>query len=162
MEHPSAREAALALALALALAGSGALAGGQSISFENCRSGTITLLTRSPELTLMAVEHTGIHTGYRRKTFENNTNHCIGTMRIAAGERSGNGYCRNLDPDGDETYVEWRIDGDAATWAFIGGTGKWRGIRGGGEYRDLVAGPPIQEGTYQGCVRVTGQYTLPD
>ena len=151
-----------AAAMALALAGTGALADGRSISLMNCRSGTTTVLTHSPELTLMAIEHTGVHSGFRLKTFENNTNHCIGTMRISAGERQGNGFCRNVDPDGDETYVEWNIIDGEGTWSFIAGTGKWRGIRGGGESRSIVTGTPVRDGTYQGCVRITGEYTLPD
>ena len=150
----------IAAAVALALSSTGALAGAQSISFTNCRSGTATVLTRSPDLTLMAVEHTGVHTGFRVKTFENNTNHCVGTIKLVAGTRSGHGFCRNVDPEGDETYVEWRIANGEASWQFIGGTGKWQGIRGGGTSRDTVTGRPVIDGTYQGCVHVTGEYTL--
>ena len=44
---------------------------------------------------------------------------------------------------------------------FLEGTGNWKGITGSGDYKRAARGKPIEEGTYQICIRVTGTVELP-
>lgn len=130
------------------------------IDFMNCRSGTADVLMKSEAFTLMAIKHTGVHVSYFADSFDNNSNHCVGTIKISNGVREGNGYCTNIDPDGDITISEWSQKGEVRTWSFVHGTGKWQGITGGGQYEPLPPAHPVKKGTYQGCVDVTGTYQL--
>lgn len=122
-----------------------------------CRSGTVTLLFSSKEATILAIDSKNIFvkTGL--------TSRCNGVISIIAGKRKGNGYCKNLDSDGDFRLVEWTGSGKRGegTWKYLYGTGKWKGITGGGEYKRVITGKPIAKGTYQSCTRLTGTYELP-
>lgn len=131
------------------------------VDFMNCRSGTTEILVKSETFTLLAIEHMGVHVSYFADSFDNNANHCVGTIKISDGIREGNGYCTNVDPDGDITVSAWAQKGDVRTWSFVHGTGKWQGITGGGQFEPLPPAHPVKEGTYQGCVDVTGTYRLP-
>ena len=132
------------------------------VDFMNCRSGTLSMVMKTPEVSVFALDHKGVHVAYLIDSFNNNTNHCVGTIAINKGQRSGHGFCKNVDPDGDMSLVKWEIQGEAQNWSFIHGTGKWKGITGGGQWKNLAATQSVAEGTYQGCVKITGAYELPE
>jgi hypothetical protein len=137
----------------------------QSFDDTTCRAGTPTVIAKSDDMLLTSVDHRGItrsNTG--NKIFENVTQHCIGTVFNIAGKRGGSGWCKSVNPsNGDVNLVEW-IAGEKqgeGTFKFVYGTGKWKGISGGGTYESSGAARPVDEGTYQNCVRVKGTVTIP-
>ncbi len=80
-----------------------------------------------------------------------------------AGESTGLGYHKFMDPDGDFVVLETtRAPGETeANVKFLEGTGKWKGIKGSGKVRAITSGKPITAGTIQGCSRFTGTFELP-
>ena len=58
-------------------------------------------------------------------------------------------------------HAEGEMGPKGLPWTFMQGTGKWEGIKGGGIVYDITKGKPIEEGTYQWCIKVEGTYELP-
>jgi hypothetical protein len=134
----------------------------KSLDIISCRSGTATLLSASTEATVLYVDAKGITVNSNDKIFQNQTGRCIGVISIINGKRTGNGYCKYMDPDGDFTLTEWTGSGKRGegTWKYLYGTGKWKGVSGGGTYENAARGKPIAKGTYQRCGRAKGSYEL--
>lgn len=157
---------ALAASILVAL---GAYAGGaaaqQSFSSLTCRAGTVSGLAKGQDMVVFSLEHRGVSLAQEEpKTFDNYTQRCMGTVAIVRGIAKGSGFCRNVDPaNGDITVVEWTTGEKmgAGTFRFIYGTGKWKGITGGGEYQSTGATRPVDDGTYQNCVRTKGTFSVP-
>ncbi len=80
-----------------------------------------------------------------------------------AGQRTGLGYHKLMDPDGDFVILETtRTPGETeGNCKFLQGIGKWKGIKGSGKVRAITLGKPITPGTDQGCGRWTGTFELP-
>jgi hypothetical protein len=136
----------------------------KSFGVISCRSGTITLLSASKELTVYSAEIKGINlVSDEDKTFENFTHRCIGVARVMGGEQWADGYCKYMDPEGDFFIVGYNGPGGGkpTPWEFIQGTGKWKGIKGAGTAQTITRGKPIVEGTFQFCSKITGTYELP-
>ena len=132
----------------------------------SCRSGTVTMLSASKELTIYSYDIKGIDLGAKGdKTFENFTHRCVGVSAIkgGGGERLTKGYCKYMDPDGDFFIVSWDgpIGKEPLPFDVIHGTGKWKGIKGSGTVIPITRGKPIAKGTFQMCIEVTGTYELP-
>lgn len=132
----------------------------------SCRSGTVTMLSASKELTVYSYELKGIDLGAKGdKTFENFTHRCVGVSAIkgGTGERLTKGYCKYMDPDGDFFIVSWdgSIGKEPLPFDVIQGTGKWKGIKGSGTVIPITRAKPIAKGTFQMCIEVTGTYELP-
>lgn len=127
-----------------------------------CGSGTITMLSKSKELSIYSAEVKGIsRSNHENKVFDNCSIHHIRFVRVEAGKRSGIGYTKLMDPDGDIVVLEWSAIGREYTTKFLQGTGKWKGITGGGKARSITNAKPITPGTMQGCTRQTGTFELP-
>jgi len=127
-----------------------------------CYSGTITMLSQSKELTIFSMDIKGIaRSNHENKVFDNCTFNCVAVVRITAGKRTGLGYCKFLDPDGDIVVFEVTYVGAEGTSKFLHGTGKWKGITGSGKFRTIARGKPITKGTAQNCSRATGTIELP-
>ena len=134
------------------------------ISLLSCRSGNVSILSASKELTVLSFEIKGIDQGIDGDTtFENFTHRCMGIQRIREGETWSTGNCKYMDPDGDFWIVEFNGEsgGKKLPWTFIQGTGKWKGIKGGGTAQNYTRGKPIAEGTFQMCTKIEGKYELP-
>ena len=80
-----------------------------------------------------------------------------------AGQLTGIGYHKFMDPDGDFVILETTIaPGETeSNCKFQQGTGKWEGIKGSGKVRAITRGKPITPDTVQGCYRYTGTFELP-
>lgn len=128
-----------------------------------CHQGTVTMLSKTKELTIFAVESNGISfSNDNNKTFDGNTAHCLGTVKINEQGSVRQGYCKYLRTDGEFVVGEWKqVDKQMGTWTYLQGTGSLAGIKGGGTYQRVVQGKPIHPGTYNNCGRATGKYTLP-
>lgn len=134
------------------------------VNLISCRSGTVTILSGTKELTVYSYEIKGIDRGSNGdKTFENFTHRCMGVTRIKGGDQWTTGYCKYMDPDGDFFILEYAGPGGAkgVDWKYIQGTGKWKGIKGSGTARAITRGKPIVKGTFQYCAKITGTYELP-
>jgi hypothetical protein len=98
------------------------------------------------------------------KAFDNQTQHCVGSVTITRGVSKGSGVCKNVDAaTGDFVLLEWDANGKpgAGTFRYVYGTGKWKGITGSGTYQSLAATRPIGPGTYQNCIRGKATYSVP-
>ncbi len=142
---------------------------GNAVAFESssiaCRSGTVTVLSKTEDTFIYSVAHRGIVLAQdAAKTFDNFTHECVGTMAVVRGKNSGGGFCRYVDPaTGDLIFGAWTV-GDkpgTGTYTYIGGTGKWKGISGSGEYQTVAPTRTVAEGTYQNCIRSKDTFTLP-
>lgn len=143
----------------------GSLAAQQSFSSLTCRAGTTSGLAKTEDLVAFSIDQRGISLADdQAKTFNNYTQRCIGSVAVVRGKASGSGFCRNVDPaNGDVTVIEWTASEKPGigTFKFLSGTGKWKGITGGGDYQQTAVTRPVDDGTYQNCVRVKGTFTVP-
>jgi len=147
---------------AMSLAASGTAAAAQSYDLTNCGAATVTVISASKALTVLNIDSKGIaRSTPAKKPFDNTTYHCGLTLRIAGAERSGTGFCKFMDVDGDYIVGEMTpLTPTGGAWKFLAGTGKWKGMTGGGKYAQLTRGKPIVPGTSQSCGRATGTYEL--
>jgi hypothetical protein len=145
--------------LIILVAGVAVVAAAESYDLTNCSVSTMTTVSASQELTVLAIDSKGIaRSNTDKKAFDNSTYHCATVVRIMGSNRSGVGFCKFMDPDGD--FVVGETDQSAGVWKFLHGTGKWKGITGGGKFTPVTSGKPIVPGTAQGCARATGTYEV--
>ena len=141
----------------------GAATAQQSFSNLTCRAGTVSTLAKGEDILASSIDQRGVNIP-EGGPFDNYTQRCIGSLAVLRGKPTGGGFCRNVDPaNGDFTLVEW-TSGDKpgmGTFKFLGGTGKWKGITGGGDYGTVAPTRPVDDGTYQNCVRVKGKFSVP-
>ena len=146
----------------------------ESCDLTNCGVSAVTTISASPELTVLSIDTKGIgRSNSANKAFDNSTYQCVSVVSITGApsttgagltgaQRSGTGYCKFMDPDGDFVVGETMLDSTGGgTWKFLQGTGKWKGITGGGKFVPLTSGKPIVAGTSQGCANATGTYEVP-
>ena len=137
----------------------------QAFSALVCRAGTITGLAKAQDLVVFGLDQRGIILAEdAAKTFDNATQRCVGAIAVIRGTSSGGGFCRSVDPTtGDTTISEWTSAAKpgSGTFKYLSGTGKWSGITGGGDYHTAAVTRPIDDGTYQNCVRVKGSISVP-
>lgn len=159
------RRISLSCSVAAALLGAGVAYAQQSYDQMTCRAGTMTVLAKSDDMVVWSLDHRGVTQSMEAKgPFDGSTQRCIGVVASIAGKVSANGWCRNVDAKtGDMTLVDWVASDKpgAGTFTFRYGTGKWKGITGGGTYAPVGPTRPVDEGTYQNCVRIKGTMTVP-
>lgn len=155
----------LVCTVALAACSSVAFAQQQSFSNLACRAGTVSNLAKGEDMVAFAIDQRGILLAEdAAKAFHNFTQRCVGSVAIVRGKASGGGFCRLVDPSNGDMYViEWTASEKPGigTFKFLSGTGKWKGISGSGEYQPVAQTRPVDEGTYQNCVRNTGTFSVP-
>ena len=128
-----------------------------------CKSGTMTIIHSSAELTVMSFELKGIIRGNTDSEILNNASEwCVGILRQMGNELTQNGYCKHLYPNGDIHIVEFGGNLSGGEWEFLLGTGKWEGIKGGGSWSYLQRAKPIAPGTFHNCTISKGTYELPE
>lgn len=133
----------------------------EEYDITNCGASTITTLSSSAEMTLLAIDTKGVAvSNHPKKAFDNSSFHSVSLVRIVAGQRMGTIFSRFLDADGDAVVGETTIAPTEMTWRFLEGSGKWKGITGGGKALPLTNAKPILPGTAQGCLRATGTYEI--
>ncbi len=136
----------------------------QSFASIDCRSGTVSMLAKSEDITLYTLDHKGIsRSQHESKLFDNWTQRCVGAIAVIGGKTTGNGWCKQIDPaNGDITVIGWTSEKPGfGTWRFVYGTGKWKGISGGGDYQLVAPTRAVEDGTYQNCVNVKGSVAVP-
>ena len=133
----------------------------EEYDITNCGASTITMLSSSPEVTMLAIDSKGVaFSNHPKKAFDNVSFHSVSLIRIVAGQRAGTTFARYIDTDGDIVVGETTYAPTEATWRFLEGSGKWKGITGGGKVLPLTNAKPILPGTAQACVRATGTYEI--
>jgi len=127
----------------------------------NCYYGTLTVLYKSKELTILTSELRGIaRSNHENKVFDNCSFHSVQILQIMNGKLKRSGHTKFMDPDGDCFFVEVS-GGKTGAVRFLYGTGKWKGITGTGKFARIARGKAMEPGTFQGCVRNTGTFELP-
>jgi hypothetical protein len=127
--------------------------------FTYCGSSTITMVSESKELTVFGMNGKGsVSSNHENKVFDNFTYQFVGIVRVVDGDRSGNGYTKYIDPDGDIIVQEFTMVGMESSIRLLQGTGKWKGITGSGKSVPIKDGTPTAPGTT--CRRIIGIFTL--
>lgn len=152
------------IATTLALASSAAI--GQTGTDQMwCRSGILKMLAQDEKKVVLLTENHGVvHGGDAKDWFFGSTHRCIGTFANFDGVTSGHGWCKQVSAQtGDWLVLDWMASGEPGkgTWSYRHGTGKWKGISGGGTYETVAQTRPVEAGTYQNCIRVKGNVSLP-
>jgi hypothetical protein len=133
----------------------------EEYDITNCGASTITTLSSSADVTILAVDTKGVAvSNHPKKAFDNFSFHSVSLVRIVTGQRVGTIFSRFLDADGDTVVGETTIAPTEMTWRFLEGSGKWKGITGGGKALPVTNAKPILSGTAQGCLRATGTYEI--
>ncbi|MEX1329910.1 MAG: hypothetical protein AB1Z29_24180 [Desulfobacterales bacterium] len=128
----------------------------------NCYYGKLTKLYDDKELTILTTDVRGIaRSNHENKVFDNCSFHSVQIIQTINDKVTRSGHTKFLDPDGDYFFVEVS-GGKAATVKFLYGTGKWKGITGTGKFERLARGKSMEPDTFQGCVRNTGMFELPE
>jgi hypothetical protein len=126
-----------------------------------CSSGTSSLLFSSENLTIYTFENKGItRSNTSDKDFDNATYHCVGIGRVVGKDVFIIGNCKFQAPDGSIHVGEFDGKNREGTWKYLYGTGRFEGIQGGGPWKAITGGKPITPGTFQGCERSTGTFSL--
>ena len=62
---------------------------------------------------------------------------CYGSLISADGAQTleGNGFCEQMDSNGNVIWEWWEGDQTGGTWGYTGGTGKYKGVRGSGTWK---------------------------
>src|SRR6185369_10958292 len=150
-----------ALVALVALAGS-AVAAESAYDFVACTHGKGTPIEANGDIVAYAVEGWGVVATSTTKDWENASTHCVGYMRVIAGNRVGKGVCKWAQAGGDTAVGEFEFPQTGEpSWTWLSGTGKLKGIKGGGTFRELFDAKPVDPPTSQGCRRDWGKYMLP-
>lgn len=130
--------------------------------FVYCGSQTNTMVSTNKELSIFAMDGKGIvMSNHENKAFDNFTYHFVGIVRVTDGKRTGIGYTKYMDPDGDIIFQEFTMDAIESGIRLLQGTGKWKGIMGAGKSVPVTRGKPITPDTAQSCRRIIGTFELP-
>ena len=133
------------------------------LSKISCSSVEITPIMQTDELKLHSWSSTSIIRDQSTRGEPDVSEHCVGTTMTHGDQTTMRGYCVSLNPNGDQVLVEVSREGEGpGTWQLIDGTGGSAGITGTGSFRVITEARPIQEGTWQGCNEIEGNYTVPE
>lgn len=155
--------AAFGAAVALASAAGSACAQDSPIDLTVCRSGSIQFLEQSKNAAVLAIDIAGVIVSASDKRFESMTSRCLGVGSNVNGKRTGNGFCKFLDVDGDTNVLAYTVSPEKpgeGTWQYVHGTGKWAGITGGGDWTTVTRGKPFAAGTFQSCNHAKGKFKV--
>ena len=127
--------------------------------FNYCGSSTTTMVSESKELSVFGLNGKGIvSSNHENKLFDNFTYQYVGVVKVVDGKRTGNGYTKYTDPDGDTIVQEFAMDGMESSIKLIQGSGKWKGINGTGKSVPITGGKPTPSGTT--CRRIVGVFEI--
>jgi hypothetical protein len=130
--------------------------------FMYCGSQTNTMVSTNKEMTIIAMDGKGIViSNHENKVFDNFTYHFVGVVRVTDVKRTGMGYTKYMDPDGDMIFQEFTMDAMESGITLLQGTGKWKGITGTGKSVPVTRGKPITPDTAQSCRRIIGAFEFP-
>jgi hypothetical protein len=153
------RRAALVLLLAAPWP---TLAAEVGYDFTVCTSGRQVPLVANADIVAFGIENWGVVASSTTPMFEKASTHCVGHLRIVAGQPVGKGLCKWALAGGDTGVGEWEYPaGGEPRWTWLAGTGKLEGVRGGGSFRELFNAPAVDTATSQGCRRDWGTLVLP-
>ena len=138
----------------------------EQLDITHCYSGTSTSFHDSKEvMDVSSWTQNGIimsHT--QNKLLDNAVVHCEGVQRGSEPERTGYGFCKIVDDDGNMIIADWPYSGLLTDVKFLEGTGKWKGIKGGILRSERTVrskpGKGAMPGTYQGCRREKWTFEL--
>ena len=123
--------------------------------FNYCGPSTTMMVSESKELSVFGLNGKGtVFSNHENKSFDNFTYQFVGVVKVVDGKRSGIGYTKYTDPDGDTIVQEFSMAGMESSIKLIQGSGKWKGINGAGKSVPITDGKPGPAGTT--CRRIVG------
>jgi hypothetical protein len=127
--------------------------------FNYCGSSTTIMISESKELSVFGLNGKGtVSSNHENKVFDNFTNQFVGVVKVVDGKRTGNGYTKYTDADGDTIVQEFTMAGMESSIKLIQGSGKWKGINGTGKSVPITDGKPAPAGTT--CRRIVGVFEI--
>jgi hypothetical protein len=150
--------------LALAMPSAGRAA--DQMDWTRCYSGTLIVFENSKEaMPLFSWAENGIiMSDGPNNSLNGGVTHCEGVQRGDEAARSGYGFCRIVDPDGNIIISGGSYSGlGPDSWPILEGTGKWKGITGTWHSQRILRSAPFKGAmplTYQGCRREQASYEL--
>ncbi len=127
--------------------------------FNYCGSTSTTMVSESKELSVFGLNGKGsVFSNHENKLFDNFTYQFVGVVKVVDGKRSGIGYTKYTDPDGDTIVQEFAMGGMESSIKLIQGSGKWKGINGTGTSVPITDGKPAPAGTT--CRRIVGGFEI--
>ncbi len=136
----------------------------EDLEVLHCYSGTNRPFSHGP-VALASWELKGILTSnHPRKILDGAVVQCEGIQKGAGSARTGDGFCKIVDQDGDAIIASIPYVGFEYDVKFVEGTGKWQGVTGSLRSTRTVRRTDGKNGipaTFQGCRLERGQFTLP-
>lgn len=127
--------------------------------FNYCGSSTTTMVSESKELSVFGLNGKGtVFSNLENRIFDNFTYQFVGVVKVVDSKRSGSGYTKYTDPDGDTIVQEFAMAGLESSIKLIQGSGKWKGINGTGKSVPISDGKPTPPGTT--CRRIVGFFEI--
>jgi hypothetical protein len=127
--------------------------------FTYCGSSTTLMISESKELSVFGLNGKGtVSSNHENKLFDNFSYQFVGVVKIIDGKRTGNGYTKYTDPDGDTIVQGFAMAGMESSIELIQGSGKWKGIKGTGKSVPITDGKPTIPGTT--CRRIVGVFEI--
>jgi hypothetical protein len=127
--------------------------------FNYCGTSTTIMISESKELSVFGLNGKGtVFSNHENKIFDNFTYQFVGVVKVVDGKRSGIGYTKYTDPDGDTIVQEFAMAGMESSIKLIQGSGKWKGINGSGKSVPITDGKPAPAGTT--CRRIVGVFEI--
>jgi hypothetical protein len=127
--------------------------------FNYCGSSSTMMVSESKELSVFGLNGKGtVFSNHENKSFDNFAYQFVGVVKVVDGKRSGIGYTKYTDPDGDAIVQEFSMAGLESSIKLIQGSGKWKGINGTGKSGPITDGKPTPPGTT--CRRIVGLFEI--
>ncbi|HSR11798.1 MAG TPA: hypothetical protein VLS90_10170, partial [Thermodesulfobacteriota bacterium] len=127
--------------------------------FNYCGSSTTMMVSEGNELSAFGLNGKGtVSSNHENKVFNNFSYQFVAVVKVVDGKRSGIGYTKYTDPDGDTIVQEFVMSGTESSIQLIQGSGKWKGINGTGKSVPITDGRPTPPGTT--CRRIVGVFEI--
>jgi hypothetical protein len=158
------RVANLLLIVVGAIVLSTAISAAAQQDWTRCYAGTVTIFANVKQMKplLSWAENGIIMSNGPNRLLNGAVTHCEGVQRGLGAERTGYGFCKVVDRDGDMIITGGPYSGvTAGSWPLLEGTGKWKGVKGTLRSERIVRSKkgamPL---TYQGCRRERASFEL--
>lgn len=153
------------LVLAGVFAAFGTTSYAEEIEITHCYSGTFVTFSQINDVpVLVSWAQNGIAmSAHPKKLLHNAVIHCEGVQIGGGASRSGHGFCKIVDDEGDAIIAQIPLTGLDYEVKLLHGTGKWKGVTGTLRSTPIVRSQPnkgAMPDTYQTCRREAGQFEI--
>lgn len=132
-----------------------------AFEFNACYSGSVQTLSVNDRLNVRTTRIQGsTATATAGAPFDGQAVDCTVIAIVKDGVSDANGYCVQLDPDGDRWMFKLVDTMRAGQLEFVGGTGKYEGMTLSGQFRPRAKPLFMSAASVQLCQLMTGTFRL--